>query len=48
MNRYSISSLKGCYIMQRGDIQRFASTLADGFSQYSMFNTFATEPITMT
>ena len=23
--------------MQRGDIQRFASTLADGFSQYSMF-----------
>ena len=23
--------------MQRGDIQRFASTLADGFSQYNMF-----------
>ena len=23
--------------MQRGDIQRFASTLADGFSQYCMF-----------
>ena len=23
--------------MQRGDIQRFATTLADGFSQYSMF-----------
>ena len=37
MNRYSISSLKGCYIMQRGDIQRFATTLADGFSQYNMF-----------
>ena len=37
MNSYSIPSLKKCYIMQRGDIQRFASTLADGFSQYSMF-----------
>lgn len=37
MNRYSISSLKGCYIMQCGDLQRFAATLADGFSQYNMF-----------
>ncbi|MBO5919795.1 MAG: hypothetical protein J6Q34_04835 [Bacteroidales bacterium] len=37
MNCYSIPSLKDCYIMQHGDIQRFASTLADGFSQYSMF-----------
>ena len=37
MNSHSIPSLKKCYIMQRGDIQRFAATLADGFSQYSMF-----------
>ncbi len=37
MNGNSIPSLRKCYIMQRGDIQRFASTLADGFSQYSMF-----------
>ena len=37
MNSHSIPSLKKCYIMQRGDIQRFATTLADGFSQYNMF-----------
>ena len=37
MNSNSNPSLEKCYIMQRGDIQRFASTLADGFSQYSMF-----------
>ena len=37
MNSHSIPSLKKCYIMQREDIQRFASTLADGFSQYGMF-----------
>ena len=37
MNSNSIPSFKKCYIMQRGDIQRFAATLADGFSQYSMF-----------
>ena len=33
----SIPAFKECYIMQRDDIQRFADTLADGFSQYSMF-----------
>lgn len=37
MNSNSIPSFKKCYIMKRGDIQRFAATLADGFSQYSMF-----------
>ena len=37
MNSNSIPSSKKCYIMQRGDIQRFATTLADGFSQYNMF-----------
>ena len=37
MNDNSIPSLKKCYVMQHGDIQRFAATLADGFSQYSMF-----------
>ena len=37
MDINSIPAFKECYIMQRGDIQRFAATLADGFSQYSMF-----------
>ena len=37
MNSYSNPSLEKCYFMQRGDIQRFATTLADGFSQYNMF-----------
>ena len=37
MNSNSIPSFKKCYIMQHGDIQRFAATLADGFSQYNMF-----------
>ena len=37
MNIHSISVFKECYIMQHGDIQRFATTLADGFSQYGMF-----------
>ena len=31
------SLFKDCYVMQRGDIQRFADTLADGFSQYELF-----------
>ena len=26
-----------CYVMQLDDIERFASTLADGFSQYNLF-----------
>ena len=38
MNIHSIPALKECYVMQPEDIKRFASTLADGFSQYSMFN----------
>ena len=37
MNSNSNPSLEKCYIMQRGDIQRFATTLADGFSRYNMF-----------
>ena len=37
MNSNSNPSLEKCYFMQRGDIQRFATTLADGFSRYNMF-----------
>ncbi len=37
MSNNSNPALKECYIMQHGDIKRFANTLADGFSQYSMF-----------
>jgi hypothetical protein len=37
MDINSIPAFKECYIMQHEDIQRFADTLADGFSQYSMF-----------
>ena len=32
------SAFKDCYVMQRGDVERFADTLADGFSQYNLFN----------
>ena len=32
-----ISALKDCYIMGPEDIELFASTLADGFSQYNLF-----------
>ena len=28
---------EGCYIMQQEDIERFASTLSDGFREYGMF-----------
>ena len=31
------SLFKDCYVMQREDIERFADTLADGFSQYELF-----------
>ena len=31
------SFFKDCYVMQSGDIERFADTLADGFSQYDLF-----------
>ena len=37
MNIHSISAFEKCYVMQHEDIRRFATTLADGFSQYSMF-----------
>ena len=37
MNINSAPAFKECYIMQHADIQHFATTLADGFSQYSMF-----------
>ena len=31
------SFFKDCYVMQRGDVERFADALADGFSQYELF-----------
>ncbi len=37
METNSIQTFKGCYIMQKEDIGRFANTLADGFSQYGLF-----------
>lgn len=37
MEASSIPAFNGCYIMQQEDIGRFASTLADGFSQYGLF-----------
>ena len=37
MNNNQIEAFKGCYIMQPADIERFAETLADGFSQYDLF-----------
>ena len=37
MNTPPIPNTNDCYIMQDEDIQRFATTLADGFSQYNMF-----------
>ena len=37
MTPQQASAFKECYIMQRDDIERFADTLADGFSQYDMF-----------
>ena len=37
MNIHSIPAFQKCYVMQHEDIQRFAATLADGFSQYGMF-----------
>ena len=33
----SIEAFKGCYKMQPDDLDRFAETLADGFSQYDLF-----------
>lgn len=37
MSIHSIPALKDCYIMQHEDIERFADTLADGFSRYNLF-----------
>ena len=37
MNNGQRTSIKDCYIMQKADISRFAATLADGFSQYAIF-----------
>ncbi len=37
MNIHSIPAFQKCYVMQHEDIQSFAATLADGFSQYDMF-----------
>lgn len=41
MDRHSINHIaafENCYIMKREDIKSFADTLADGFSQYNLFN----------
>ena len=37
MNVNHTSFFKDCYMMQRGDVERFADALADGFSQYELF-----------
>ena len=37
MRSFDIEAFKGCYVMQADDIDVFARTLADGFSQYCMF-----------
>lgn len=37
MNIHSTPAFKDCYVMQPDDFQRFATTLADGFRGYSMF-----------
>ena len=37
MNINNIAAFKECYIMQPDDIDRFADTLADGFSRYNLF-----------
>lgn len=37
MSINNIDCFDGCYIMQREDIERFADTLSDGFSQYRLF-----------
>lgn len=33
----NIAAFEGCYIMQPDDIKAFADTLADGFSEYNLF-----------
>ena len=43
MDINNISAFNECYIMQREDIQRFADTLADGFSRYGLFEHICNE-----
>ena len=37
MSNHPNPDAKAGYIMQQEDIERFADTLADGFSEYSLF-----------
>lgn len=37
MNANRYSAFKDCYVMQRCDVESFADTLADSFSQYNLF-----------
>lgn len=37
MSYHPIPESKACYIMQQEDIENFAETLSDGFSEYSLF-----------
>ena len=37
MSINNVSAFKDCYMMQPDDIKSFADTLADGFSQYNLF-----------
>lgn len=37
MNVNHTSFFKDCYVMERGDVERFVDALADGFSQYELF-----------
>ena len=37
MSIQNVSAFKDCYMMQPDDIKSFADTLADGFSQYNLF-----------
>ena len=37
MDSNNFDAFNDCYIMQHKDIERFADTLADGFSKYNMF-----------
>ena len=37
MNIKHSPAFSKCYIMQHEDIERFADTLADGFSRYNLF-----------
>ena len=43
MNIKHIHFFENCYIMQQEDIERFADTLADGFSQYDLFKYICNE-----